>query len=152
MIRWAGPQDAEALGRVMFDAIHRGRSPYSPAQQNAWLPAPNSGRAWAGRLARQRVAMAEQDGNAIGFMTLAEDGCIDLAYLLPEYRGHGLFRQLYERLEQDARQRGLDSLYTHASLMAEGPFMAAGFVTEQAEHVARGDQVLARFLMRKWLI
>ncbi|MDO5704476.1 MAG: GNAT family N-acetyltransferase [Paracoccus sp. (in: a-proteobacteria)] len=152
MMRWAGPDDAEALGRVMFDAIHRGKSPYTPAQQNAWLPAPNAGRAWASRLARQRVAMAEMDGRAVGFMTLAEDGRIDLAFLLPEYRGHGLFHQLYEMLEQDARDRGLDSLYTHASLMAEGPFMAAGFRTERAEQVERDGQVLARFLMRKWLV
>lgn len=153
MIRWADTQDADALGRVMFDAIHQGHSPYSPEQRRAWLPAPNSGRAWSVRLARQRIVMADDDaGAAVGFMTLAEDGCIDLAFLLPSHRGHGLFRQLYDCIEDEARSRELDSLYTHASLMAEGPFMAAGFCTEQAESIERNGQTLARFLMRKWLI
>ena len=152
MIRWAGPSDSDALGRVMFDAIHQGDSPYSAEQRRAWLPEPNAGRAWGGRLARQRVVVAEQSGTPVGFMTLGDDGCIDLAFLLPDYRGHGLFRQLLERIEDEARDAGIDQLWTNASLMAEGPFQAAGFVTDRAEHIDRNGITLKRFRMHKWLV
>ena len=152
MIRWAAPTDSDTLGRVMFDAIHLGESPYSAEQRRAWLPQPNAGRGWGGRLARQRVALVEQDGQPVGFMTLADDGCIDLAFLLPEYRGRGLFRQLLDQIEDEAHEKGIDQLWTNASLMAEGPFKAAGFVTDRAEHVERNGAVLKRFRMHKWLV
>ncbi|TRW96705.1 GNAT family N-acetyltransferase [Paracoccus sp. M683] len=152
MIRWAEPADSDALGRVMFDAIHQGDSPYSAAERLAWLPAPNSGRVWAGRLARQRVALAEVDGLPVGFMTLGDDGNIDLAFLLPAYRSQGLFRQLLDQIEDAARDAGIDQLWTNASLMAEGPFKAFGFVTDRAEHIERDGQRLQRFRMHKWLV
>lgn len=151
MIRWAVPADSDALGQIMFDAIHQGDSPYSADQRRGWLPVPNAGQGWSARLARQRVAVAEQDGRPVGFMTLADDGCIDLAFILPQYRQRGLFRDLLNWIEAAAREAGIDQLWTHASLMAEGPFRATGFVNDQTESVERGGQWLTRFRMHKWL-
>lgn len=151
MIRWATREDFETLGQVMFDAIHGGDSPYTAAQRQAWLPAPNRGAIWDARLARQRVAVAEQDGRAVGFMTLGKDGCIELAFLLPEARGRGLFSALFAQIEAEALARGQDRLWTNASLMAEGPFTAAGFVLESIEHVQHDGERLKRFRMLKWL-
>ncbi|AUH32183.1 GNAT family N-acetyltransferase [Paracoccus tegillarcae] len=151
MIRWAEPGDSDALGKIMFDAIHRGDSPYSAQQRRAWLPEPYSGRAWSGRLARQRVVVAEEQGQLVGFMTMGDDGNIDLAFILPENRHHGLFRDLLDRIELAARDAGIDQLWTNASLMAEGPFKATGFVTDRTEHVERDGQKLTRFRMHKWL-
>lgn len=152
MIRWAQPGDSDALGRIMFDAIHGGDSPYSAEQLRAWLPEPNSRRAWSGRLARQRVAVAEDEGRPVGFMTLGDDGNIDLAFILPDYRRQGLFRDLLQQIEDSARDAGIDQLWTHASLMAEGPFKATGFVIDQTEYVERSGQTLKRFRMHKWLV
>lgn len=152
MIRWASPQDHDALGRIMFDAIHGGDSPYTADQRRAWLPAPNAGASWSGRLSAQRVAVAEAEGTPVGFMTLRGDGCIDLAFLLPAHRGKGLFRALFKIIEIEARAQDMDQIWTNASLMAEGPFQAAGFVTERIDYVARGNQTLTRYRMHKWLI
>lgn len=152
MIRWAQPADSDALGQIMFDAIHQGDSPYSAEQRRAWLPQPQSGRAWSGRLARQRVVVAEEQGQPVGFMTMGDDGCIDLAFILPENRHTGLFRDLLDQIELSAREAGIDQLWTHASLMAEGPFKAAGFVIEQTEYVERQGETLTRFRMHKWLL
>lgn len=152
LIRWGRPEDADPLGVVMYEAIHRGDSPYSADQRRAWLPQPQAGRPWSARLARQRVAVAEAEGRPVGFMTLGDDGAIDLAFLLPEYRHQGVFRMLMDWIEAAAREAGIDQLWTHASLMAEGPFQASGFVTDQIQHVDRGGQRLTRFRMHKWLV
>ena len=152
MIRPAEPEDADILGQIMFDSIHRGDSPYSAQQRRAWLPQPNAGNAWWGRLTRQRVAVAVEDGRPVGFMTLADDGYIDLAFILPEYRNRGLFRALLDWVETTASEAGIDQLWTRASLMAEGPFKATGFVTDSDEQVERDGQVLRRFRMHKWLL
>lgn len=145
MIRWANPAEYDALGRVMYDAIRQGRSPYTPAQRRAWLPAPNAGPGWAARLAAQRVAVAE---GLTGFMTLDDFGQIDLAFILPGARGKGLFRALLGALEFVATT---PRLTTHASLAAIGPFAAMGFSELRRESVVRAGETLGRALMEKQL-
>lgn len=149
-LRRATVADADALGRVMFNAIHEGPSPYTEAQRLAWLPAPNSGAGWADRLAAQHVVLAEAD-MMTGFMTLAPSGEIDLAFILPQARGQGLFARLLARIEAQARETGLTRLTTHASLMAQPAFARCGFVVDGHETVARNGQKLARAAMSKSL-
>ena len=147
-IRRASPDDHPSLAQVMFRAIHDGDSPYTPAQRNAWCPTPPQGNGWQARLAAQHVFMAE-DSTPLGFMTLRDDGYLDLAYILPEARGNGLFRRLYTRIEDTARSLGLSKIETHASLSAQAPFAAVGFTLIQHEIVTRADQTLPRAQMRK---
>jgi putative acetyltransferase len=142
--RWASAADAGLLGDIMFDAVRNGDSPYSQAQRAAWVPAPPAGEAWAAQLARQDVVVAEQDGEALGFMTLAEGGYIDLAFIRPGARHSGLFRELLARIVERAAARGEPRLWTHASLSAEPAFAALGFTVCSRERVRVGDQELNR--------
>ena len=140
--------DDDALGRIMFDAIHEGPSGYSAAERRAWLPRPSAGADWTARLARQRVLVARQGGRFVGFMSLEGD-YIDLAFVAAAAQGQGVFRALYEALERIAA--GQPRLRTHASLMAEPAFRAVGFRVIRHEKVARADQVLRRAEMEKTL-
>jgi putative acetyltransferase len=150
IIRRAVCGDFDALGRVMFDAVHADPSPYSPAQRDAWLAAPLSGADWQARLAGQYGVVAEQD-TLTGFMTLRPDGYIDLAFVLPVARGTGLFRKLYAPIEGQAKTLGLGRLWTDASLMAQPAFAALGFGVLQHEVIEHGGQPLARARMEKRL-
>jgi putative acetyltransferase len=49
-MRWAEPQDYDALGQLMFEAIHSAPSPYSEAERNAWRVEPYAGPDWHVRL------------------------------------------------------------------------------------------------------
>lgn len=148
-IRWASPADYDDLGVLMFDAIHGGASPYSPAQRRAWLPAPNTGLAWQARLAAQDVAMFQIGPVPVGFVTLRPDGYVDLAFVRAEARGKAVFRALLATIEQRARERLISLLFTHASLMAEPAFAASGFTATAHETVTRDGQSLARTRMEK---
>jgi len=141
----------DALGQLMFDAIHSEPSPYSEAERMAWRAEPYAGPDWHARLSAQHVLIAEEDGRPVGFLTLTPGGYVDLGYLLPEARGRGWFRNLYAALEGIARETGETRLLTHASLAAEGPFKAVGFHVTERETVSIGDQSLRRAAMEKRL-
>ncbi|MEZ5920994.1 MAG: GNAT family N-acetyltransferase [Parvularculaceae bacterium] len=84
-----------------------------------------------------------------GFMSLAAGGYVDFAYIRPAARGRGLFRALYQSIEEKARQGGVRRLWVHASLMAAPAFKAVGFTVLRAEEVTVNGASLRRFEMEK---
>jgi putative acetyltransferase len=150
-IRAAKAEDAPALALVVYTAVHEGPSFYTPEQRAAWMPALPQTEAFAARLAGKYVAKGEEAGIIMGFMTLEEGGYIDLAFILPEYRGRGLFRSLATQIEATARMCGEPRLWTHASLTAQPAFRAIGFSVIQHEMIERAGETLARAEMEKGL-
>ena len=148
-IRRATPNDYDALADVMFDAVRHGASQYTEAQREAWLPRPRSGASWAERLNAQIVYVAARSTHLSGFMSLATDGYIDLAFIRPSDQGSGVFRRLYAAIETASRNNGATRLWVHASLMAQAPFAAMGFSIIKQETVEVGGQFLDRFKMEK---
>lgn len=147
--RWASAAEGDLLGGIMFDAVRNGPSPYTEAQRAAWTPDPPSGPQWAARLRDQDIIVAEQDGKAVGFVTLAEGGYVDFAFIRPEAQHSGLFRALITHVESRAVEKGEPLLWTHASLMAEPAFARLGFTVRKRERVRIGDQDLDRCEMVK---
>lgn len=77
------------------------------------------------RDSRYRSFVAEEDGIVVGFLTLVEvlsfddpDGYIKMngIAVLPEYRRRGIARQLVARAEQEARDRGSNSIGVATSM------------------------------------
>ena len=151
MIRWSVDRDADMLALVFHAAVRDGPSPYSDSQRQAWSPEPRSGAPWSARLAALETAVAEEDGALLGFMSLEPPDYIDLAFILPEARGRGLFRALYDAIEARAIDLGAARLRVHASLMAEPAFQAMGFRVIQRERIERACQMLPRADMEKLL-
>jgi len=150
--RWASAADSDMLADIMFDAVRNGESRYSEQQRAAWIPARRSGEDWVARLQRQDVIVAEQDGEAVGFVSLAEGGYVDFAYIRPKAQHTGLFRQLLSRIIERAVAKGEPLLWTHASLMAEPAFAKLGFTIRKRERVRIGDQEFDRCEMEKSLV
>lgn len=152
MLRWADPaQDAAPLAMLFFKAVRTGDSPYTEAERHAWLPKVPDPEQFAHRLGQKEVAVCEADGAPVGFMSLEPGGYIDLAFILPEHQGTGVFRRLLDRIERQARQQGEPRLWTHASLMAQPAFRAMGFLVIQHETVERAGESLRRAEMEKVL-
>jgi putative acetyltransferase len=146
-LRRATEADFDALADVMFAAVREGESPYTEAQRQAWVPEPRRGSEWRTRLLSQDIIVAEAEGRLLGFMSLAEGGYIDFAYIRAEARHAGLFRELFKRILDRARAKGLPLLWVHASLTAEPAFSALGFAARRREQVRVGGEVLDRFEM-----
>lgn len=147
--RWAGKADYEDLGKVMYDAVHEGRSDYTADQKAAWMPEPRKGEAWIDRLDAQSIITVNDHERTVGFMSLCENGYVDFAYVSAEYQGQGLFGRMFARIEQLANRKGIGSLSTHASLMAQPAFSKMGFKIVQKESVEIRGQSFDRYEMVK---
>lgn len=151
-IRTATADDYSVLADVMFDAVRNGVSKYSESQRAAWVPQPRSGDEWNARLDAQTIFVAEDQKQVVGFISLAAGGYIDFAYVRPKTQGAGVFRRLYEAIENHAKNEQQQKLWVHASLMAEPAFAAMGFEVVAKENVEIGGESFARFKMEKQLI
>ncbi len=149
--RWAIPDDFDALGQLMFDAVRLSDSPYSDEQRQVWAPQPRKGEVWSKRLNNQDIILAETKTQAAGFMTLKSNGYVDFAYIRPEFQGTGFFRRLYTQIEIKAGQRGIKRLHTHASQMARPAFRAMGFKLLAPQTVHIDGISFERFEMEKFL-
>ncbi len=151
LYRRAASTDYTRLGRIMYDAVRLGPSPYTEAQRKAWMAEPRKGAEWNDRLSEQTIYVAEQDQMIVGFMALKNNDYVDFAYILSEARGNGVFRALYERIERRVKQSGRSKITTHASQLAMPAFAAMGFELDYLETVKVADEKLDRFHMMKTL-
>jgi putative acetyltransferase len=154
-IRFYEPKDAAFLGAVFFDAVRTvGLRDYSQSQVEAWAPvmpepATFEARAKVGRLIL--VAVNELD-EPIAYGDLEPNGHIDHLYCRPEVIGAGLASALYDRLEQQARERGMTSLFVEASEAARRLFMRKGFAqVKRRDFLLRGVSI-HNYLMEKKLL
>jgi len=148
-IRQATADDYDAIADVMFDAVRLGHSEYTEEQRQAWVPGPRSGVDWVERLNSQSICVAENSRQVVGFMSLAANGYIDFAYIRPFAQGTGIFRSLFDSIENLALQNGVTRLWVHASLMAQPAFSAMGFTITTKEVVEIDYQSFDRFEMEK---
>lgn len=135
----------------MYDAVRHGPSAYSAEQRQAWAPEPRSGADWYDRLRTQAIFVAEDDGTIVGFMSLADRGYLDLAFIRPDNQGTGLFRRLFQELQTFAQKSDVNRLRVHASVMAQPAFSAMGFHIVREETVELGGRSFQRFEMIKTL-
>lgn len=149
LIRTATVSDYVAIADVMYDAVRNGPSAYTEEQRCVWLPQLPQGEDWCKRLDAQLVIVALNAEEALGFMSLADGGYIDLAFVRPSGQRRGLFRRLFQEIERRAIARGFKRLTVHASLNAVHAFRTVGFVARHKEVVKLGSQQLERFEMDK---
>ncbi len=150
-LRWATQNDYELVGEVMFDAVRNGRSQYSDAQREAWVPQARTGTLWEKRLSEQSIIVAINSAQIVGFMSLAPKSYLDFAYVRPAFQGQGLFRRMYEKIEKLALEQKQPRIWVHASLMAQPAFSKIGFNIIKKENVEIAKETFERFEMEKHL-
>lgn len=121
--------DAPAMARLYFDAARRlGARHYSPAQVQAWAPAPADPTAVLARANDGRVTLvAVCEGAIAGYIDLEADGHIDHLYVHPEAAGRGVGSRLIDALIARARAAGCRRLHVEASETARPLFERKGF-------------------------
>jgi putative acetyltransferase len=144
--------DAVATAKIFFDAVRLGSvGHYDEAQRRAWAPEIPDNSNWLERLMSQTVLVAEQDSEAVAFMTLRTDGHIDLAFVSPGQIGQGIAHKLYLALEARAISTQMKRLTCDASLMARPFFERQGWRVVVEQSVSRDEVSLTNFVMEKIL-
>jgi putative acetyltransferase len=145
--------DAPVLGQIMYDAVHQGTTAfYNEAQRAAWMPEPRSGAHWLVRLQTPQTWVAEDAQGIAGFMTLALDGHIDLAFVRPDTMGSGVARMLYDQLEQFALDQQYLRLYSEASHLARRFFARRGWRLVKTQSVVSNGVTMQNHQMEKMLL
>lgn len=147
-LRPARPGDGPALRAVFFAAVHGGAATaYGPEERAAWAPSPEPTPGWEDRLLGITTIVAEARNRAVGFMALAPDGHLDLAYVAPEWIGRGVGAALHAEIVAAARAAGLMLLTTEASLVARPFFARLGWHETARQSVIRQGVALTNFRM-----
>ncbi|WP_037371985.1 GNAT family N-acetyltransferase [Salipiger mucosus] len=144
------PEDAEVVAEIFYEAVMRGAVAfYTREERTAWAgPAPDPER-WRDRIGTSVGLMAERAGRSTGFMTLVAPGTIDLAFVHPDWSGHGIGGALLDALTPIARASGAKALEADVSKAARRFFARHGFAPEGERHIHRRGVTLTAYRMRK---
>lgn len=146
------PAEADQLGMIFFNAVREGAAGFYDAdQRRAWAPSVPSGPGWASRLATQRTLVARESGRPVGFMTLADDGYIDLAFVDPAHQRQGVGSLLYAHIEALARGAKFERLHTQASHLVRGLFEQHAWTVVKRQQIERAGVTMTNFVMEKRL-
>jgi putative acetyltransferase len=124
---------------------------YSSSQVTAWAPDDLHFRDWATVCAERFTYVADEAGLIAGFGELEADGHIDCFYCHKDYQGCGVGRQIYQAIETQALELGLQRLFVEASITAKPFFERMGFAVLQEQQVRRRGETFTNFVMEKFL-
>lgn len=150
IIRKFRHDDTRPTAQVFFDAVRTGAAEhYTQSQREAWAPRVPDTTQWQERVSAQTAFVAEHQGRLIGFMTLTSKGCIDLAFVTPDYMGRGVAYKLYDEIAHSAKALGIKEITTEASQLARPFFERQGWIVEKKQSVMIGEIALTNYLMTK---
>lgn len=152
-LRTGQRRDAFAAWMLFYDAVHDGTARhYTARERTAWAPSRQAPDNWDKTFLRGTCIVAESlGGRLLGFMTLGEDGYLDLAYVAPKAMGRGVAGALYDRIEKQALSDGLAMLSTEASHLARSFFLRRGWHQDARQDVIRNGVALTNFRMSRAL-
>jgi len=127
--------DAEQLLRTRRHAVINNKSGnYSDLILQSWAPKiteesiANEGKALEN--SDRITIVAEEYSKMTGLCTIdVSEGLLKQCYILPEYSGMGIARELVKRVEIIAKERGLQSLKLSSSLIALDFYKKQGYIT-----------------------
>lgn len=135
-------EDRAACAAVFYRAVHEGAAgAYSPEQRADWAPSPVPNLDKPHKLLTQNTWVSEQAGQITGFMSLTDDGHLDMAFVLPEAMGKGHAGALYEGLLDHARRAGMARLTVHATPYSKSFLMKRGWVLDKVEQILSDNGV-----------
>ena len=125
-----------------------GGAHYSPAQIEAWAAGFGDLDSWAAARGAADTQLAVIDGQVVGFTDLDDHGYVDMLFVDPDYGRQGIASALLASVIAVARQRGLPTLTTFASLTSRPVFERHGFVITGERHFGEGDSAAQTYAMR----
>jgi putative acetyltransferase len=141
-------EDAAATAILFHETVRDAAGVgYDEAQRAAWAPRIPEAVRWHTRLSEAMTLVAEDATGIVGFMSLRNDGYLDLAFVRGDRIGTGIAKALYDVLLQDAVMSGLNKLTTDASIKARRFFERQGWRLVREQHPVRRGIALTNYRM-----
>ncbi|MGD8426789.1 MAG: GNAT family N-acetyltransferase [Balneolaceae bacterium] len=142
--------DAEQVSRLFNDTVQIvNKFDYSETQINNW-PADNIHlQDWEANCLDKFTLVAEDNQRIIAFAQFEDHGHIDGLYCHHEYQRMGIGSQLFDAMEDYARSKGLNKIYTEANITTRPFFMKMGFSYVQKQRVLVHGDMVTVYVMEK---
>ncbi|TYR81758.1 GNAT family N-acetyltransferase [Priestia megaterium] len=149
MIRPYKPADSAKLINLFQQTVTTvNRQHYWAAQIEIWA----NQTAWVNRLEKQFCFVAVINSYIVGFITLTNEGLIDLLYVHKNFQRQGIASSLLASAEEKAIQLNLSQLVTEASITAEPFFESHHYKIEKKQVKKINNIPFTNYLMIKTLI
>jgi len=150
-IRKYQPDDALKTAELFRDTVKRiNRRDYSSDQIDAWAPDNIDIDAWSSRLQKSHTYLAEsEDGGLLGFITVDQEGCLDLLYCHADHQRQGVGSRLWSHAQRQAQSGGLSYWFTEASITARPFFEKHGFKILKVQEVQKCGVSFVNYRMGK---
>ena len=127
-IRKANIEDAHAIHDMHMRSIKENcADSYSPEAISAWGNREYNEEIRVRSILDDYVLVLEGNSGIAGYMHLSYQGEVKALYLAPEAIGQGYGKKLLDLAEGKASDKGVRSLYLHATLNAENFYTRHGF-------------------------
>ncbi len=127
-IREGNEDDIPAISQLFYDTVREVNArDYSPEQIHAWAPEVPSKDFWADRFAGCQVFVVEENDRVVAFAEFENNGHIDCFYVHHKWLCQGFGSALLRHLKDEAKRRGLPSLFSEVSITAQPFFARHGF-------------------------
>lgn len=124
---------------------------YTAIQIQAWLSPKRTLESWKTSFINHKCFVAKLNSTIVGFADVDEDGYLDRFYVHYLYQSNGVGKALLNTIIHWAKEKGLPTLTTHASITAKPFFEHFGFQTIKKQEVIRNNISLTNFVMKKGL-
>ncbi len=126
-IREFREEDAEEVSDLVISALREVNSRDYPDEVIEMLAGGNSPEKILGKAEKRLVLVAEEDGEVVGTASLKRDGGVQSVFVRLDRAGEGIGSALMKRVEEEARERGVEELVVPASLTAVDFYRKLGF-------------------------
>ena len=124
---------------------------YTAAQIQRWAP-DQIDLDWHEKLRRRNPFVVEHDGQLVGFAELEADGHIEDFYCHHQWQRCGVGTLLQKAIEEEARRRGIDTLFLESSVTARRFFLSQGFEVMVTKDNLVCGSLARQYIMRKFLV
>ena len=149
-IRKYKPGDCAAMVKLFYDTVHTiNARDYTKEQLNVWAKENVDLEAWNRSFLNNNTLIAEINGEIVGFADMDNSGYLDRLYVHKDFHRRGIAAALLNELERCAKETGILSFETYASITARSFFEKQGYTVEAENRIIRDGITLVNYKMVK---
>lgn len=140
------------LWEIFFNTVHKiNIRDYSQFQVFAWAPPDLDKELWKNKIENINPYVVVNGENIIGYADLQDNGLIDHFFCDYRWQRKGVGSLLMEKIQEEAVNRSLKSLYSEVSITARPFYAAHGFEVIKNQIVEIRGAKLINYRMEKRL-
>jgi len=146
------PGEEKRLWEIFFNTIHNiNIRDYSQSQILAWAPPDLDTEIWKNKIESINPFVVVNGEDIIAYADLQESGLIDHFYC--DYRWHrkGVGSLLMRKIQDEANQKGIASLFSEVSITAKAFYASHGFIVTKNQVVEIRNARFINYRMEKQL-